>query len=301
MSSRHQTVLLHEAVNALRLTPAAIVVDATLGAAGHAKEIISQLDERGTYIGFDADQTAIDAAKETLKGSTAKVVLLHENFRRLGTALTREGIDGIDAALFDLGWRAEQLEAARGFSFQHDGPLLMTYDATPNKDTLTAREIVNTWDEMSISDVIYGWGEERFARQIARAISEARAVKPIETTFELARIVGQAVPKWYQKRRINPATKTFQALRIAVNDEMGALKDGLETALTLLRNEGRLSVITFHSLEDRFVKQFFRKEEAEGKGLIITKKPIAPSREEVMGNPRTRSAKLRVFEKQQTQ
>lgn len=297
MSARHQTVLLHEAVEALKLKPDSVVFDATLGAMGHAREIIAQLGSGGLYIGMDADKTAIDPARETLVKNEARLELIHGNFRNMRVALASARVRSIDAALFDLGWRAEQLSGDRGFSFLHDGPLLMTYDSNPGIDSLTARQIVNEWDETSIADIIYGWGEESFARRIARAITERRRKSPIETTFELADIIMSTVPAWYRGRRIHPATKTFQALRIAVNDEMSALKEGLSAAIDLLGSHGRACVISFHSIEDRLVKHFFREKEHEGIGSVITKKPIAPGMEEVARNPRARSAKLRVFEK----
>lgn len=204
------------------------------------------------------------------------------------------GIASISGALFDLGWSGYQLTAGRGFSFQSDEPLSMAYDAS---QALTARVAVNTWEASSLEDVIRGWGEERYAGRIARVITEARAKKPIETARELAEIIRGAVPKAYAFGRIHPATKTFQALRIAVNDEMGALVDGLRAAWEMLERGGRISVITFHSIEDRIVKQQFRHWEDEGAGKRITKKPLTPSSEEVRDNPRARSAKLRVIEK----
>ncbi len=272
------------------------VVDATLGSGGHARAIIEKLDKRGTFIGFDADVEAVRNASVLRDGAQPRIELVHANFRIMQAALTQLGIECIDAALFDLGWRIEQL-TGRGFSFEHDEPLLMTFDAHPPKGALTAREIVNEWDENHIADILFGWGGEHFSRRIAHAIVTRRAQQPIERTAELAALIRASVPAWYRTRRVHPATKSFQALRIAVNDEMGALKDGMAAAYTLLRAGGRVVIITFHSVEDRIVKHTFREWEQEGKGSVLTKKPIIASREETQHNPRARSAKLRVFQK----
>lgn len=295
MSSGHRTVLLHEVVEWLRIEPG-IYVDATLGAGGHAEAIIDRLDPASTFIGLDADSEAIDAAQKKFAEAKPKVILVHANFRTLKNILSMHDIDAVNGIVFDLGWRIEQL-TGRGFSFDKDEPLLMTFDPHPPEEALTAREIVNTWDEPHIADILYGWGGEHFSRHIARAIVERRAIQPIERTVELADIVSHATPVWYRKRRIHPATKTFQALRIAVNDEIGALREGLTAARDMLADHGRIVVITFHSTEDREVKHMFRAWDAEGIGKVLTKKPITAGEEELGDNPRARSAKLRVYEK----
>jgi 16S rRNA (cytosine1402-N4)-methyltransferase len=274
--------------------PGDTVVDATLGGAGHSKEILKRLGTDGTLIGFDADIHAIERSKQAIGDSSATVLFLHSNFRRLEEALRERGVTRIDRALYDLGWSSYQLSGGRGFSFLADEPLSMAYD---EGQTLTARTIVNTWEETSLADVIYGWGEERYARRIATAIIDARQHAPIETSGQLADIVSGAVPGAYRRGRIHPATKTFQALRIAVNDELGALEESLRAAWRLLSEGGRISVISFHSIEDRIVKRLFVSWEKEGGGARVTKKPLTATEEELSANPRARSAKLRVIEK----
>jgi 16S rRNA (cytosine1402-N4)-methyltransferase len=290
----HQSVLLHEAVSMLDLRTADIVVDATLGGAGHAREIANQLASDGVLIGVDADGEAIKRAALLLARSAPAIHLVHANFRAIAAELSKIGITRITKAIFDLGWSSYQLDSGRGFSFRADEPLLMTYD---EGQALTASTIVNDWEESSIADVIYGFGEEHFSRRIARAIVEARAHKRIERSLELAEIIRAAVPAAYRRGRLHPATKTFQALRIAVNDELGALEAGLANAWDLLAPGGRIAVITFHSIEDRIVKRRFASWEKDGVGTRVNKKAIGPSDEEIAANPRSRSAKLRVIQK----
>ncbi len=290
----HKPVLLHEGVDALAISPKDTVVDATLGGAGHAREIVAKLSRGGSFIGFDLDTDAIDRAQDALKGSAPKVTLINANFRTVVRQLKGHGVSKIDKILFDLGWSAYQLDAGRGFSFHTDEPLLMTYGNKPG--ALTAAIIVNEWEETSIADVIFGWGEERYSRRIAHAIVDRRKEKPFTTARELAEVIRGAVPPAYRRGRLHPATKTFQALRIAVNDELGALKEALNGARAMLAEGGRIAVITFHSIEDRLVKHVFADWDREGYGRRITKKPLVPSAEEIRDNPRARSAKLRVFE-----
>lgn len=295
-SGKHITVLKTEAVEALALQPDATVVDATLGSGGHAGEMLRKLNEAGTFVGLDADPAAIADAKETLKGR-ATLHLLNRNFRELGSILDKLGIEKADAILADLGWRTEQFtEGGRGFSFEADEPLLMTY-GHPGDYPFTAKTIVNEWSEESVANVLKGYGEERYAKRIAKAIVAARESKPIQTSAELAEVVVHTVPGQYRRGRIHPATRTFQALRIAVNDELKTLEVFIDEALKHLAPEGRLAIISFHSLEDRIVKHAFREHEREGEGSVLTKKPIVATKEEVAKNPRARSAKLRVFEK----
>ena len=293
----HVSVLLHESIDSLAIQPGDTVVDATLGGAGHARLIASRLGQEGTLVGFDLDEAAIERTRAALAEASCRVELIRANFRDMQKELAQSSVTRIDKVLFDLGWSGFQLAAGRGFSFLVDEPLLMTYARDITPDTLTARKAVNEWAEESLADVIYGFGEERNARRIARAICEARKRKPIETSLQLAEIVRAAVPAAYARGRIHPATKTFQALRIAVNDELGALEQGLDAAWELLTPGGRVVVISFHSIEDRLVKRVFAAWEKEGKGKRTPKKPIPPSRDEVKSNPRSRSAKLRVFEK----
>lgn len=291
-ASGHLSVLLHESIDALGLVPDDVAVDATLGGAGHAKAICARLGARGTFVGFDLDHAAIERAQAALAGAKPKVILIEANFRTMGGELGARGITPTKI-LFDLGWSSFQLSAGRGFSFLSDEPLDMRY----GKSELTAQRIVNAWEERSLADVIYGWGEERYARRIAKAIVVARVRRPIETARELAEIVRSAVPAPARRGRIHPATKTFQALRIAVNDELGALEAGLSSAWHALASGGRIAIISFHSTEDRVVKNLFASWEKEGHGRRLPKKPLVPSREEIVRNPRARSAKLRIIEK----
>lgn len=292
----HASVLLHEVLEQLDLAKDAVVVDATLGGAGHAAEIAARLDKRGVLIGFDADAAAIERARSRLAGVASTVHLINRNFRHLGETLDELGITNVDAFLFDLGWSSFQLAAGRGFSFQSDEPLLMTYGSTPGDSDLTAEEIVNEWAEDSIADILYGWGEERYSRRIAKAIIAAREKSRITTAKMLAQVVYDAVPHGYRRGRTHPATKTFQALRIATNDELGALNLALSAVHTHAAEGARIAVISFHSLEDRIVKQTFKEWQKAGTGVVITKKPITPTNEEISQNPRARSAKLRIFE-----
>lgn len=295
--SGHTSVLLHESIELLGLRPSDTVVDATLGGAGHSREIAKKLGSSGRLIGFDLDADAIGRAREALQGTSCTAEFIQGNFRDLAGELASRKVSSIDKALFDLGWSSYQLDAGRGFSFQTDEPLLMTYAKDPAPAVLTAAKIVNEWQESSLADVFYGWGGERYSRRIARAIVERRAKKPFSTARDLAEVIKASVPAAYRHGRIHPATKSFQALRIAVNDEMGALESGIAGAWSLLRPGGRIAVITFHSVEDRFVKGRFMQWEKDGDGKRILKKPLVPGRDELSKNPRARSAKLRVIEK----
>jgi 16S rRNA (cytosine1402-N4)-methyltransferase len=293
----HQPVLLHEAIENLAIQPDDIVVDATLGGAGHAGEIAARLSSKGTLIGFDLDHDAIARAQKALAHSKPRTYLIESNFRHVGAELSKIGMSQVSKALFDLGWSSFQLEAGRGFSFQKDEPLLMTYTKDSAASLVTAARIVNEWEESSIADVLYGWGEERYARRIAKKIVETRATNPFSTSRQLADVIKAAVPAIYRFGRIHPATKTFQALRIAVNDELGSLERALQDTWHHLKPGGRIAVISFHSIEDRLVKQRFVQWESEGGATRITKKPIRPGEKEVRINPRSRSAKLRVIQK----
>ena len=293
----HRSVLLHEAIRELAIRPSDVVVDATIGGAGHTSLIAAELDTGGILIGFDLDTDAITRANEKLGHTKPSLYIINSNFRHLHSEIAARGITGIDKALFDLGWSGYQLTAGRGFSFQTDEPLLMTYASTVTPETLTAREIVNEWEEESLIDIISGWGEERYARRIAQSIVKRRGDKPFETARDLADFIKANVPAAYRYGRIHPATKTFQALRIAVNDELGALQEGLTSAWQMLAPSGRIAVITFHSIEDRIVKQLFVNWEKNSEGKRVTKKPLIPTDDELSQNPRARSAKLRVIEK----
>lgn len=290
----HTTVLLHEAVDALAIRPDSTIVDVTFGAGGHAGRIVEQLGAGGHYIGIDTDESALRHDLHQLKN----VTLVHGNFRHLAEELgsldTTYEVDGI---LADLGWRMEQFSGnGRGFSFRHDEPLLMTL-GDPADYAFTARDIVNDWDEAVLADIIFGYGEERFARRIAKKIVEVRVDTPIETSKQLSDLIVRAYPAVARHGRTHVATKTFQALRIAVNDELAAIEDLIEQGIETLVPGGRLAIITFHSIEDRVVKHAFKAAAVAERGIVITKKPITASSEELEANPRARSAKLRIFEK----
>lgn len=289
----HTPVLLHEAIDNLNLGQRKVFFDATLGGGGHSNYVNSKFDGKITIVGTDKDCDAVARVHSLLPNAH----LACAPFSKIDEVLESYNLTSIDAALFDLGISSFQLDTSgRGFSFQKDEPLLMTMKRDPNDDDITAKDIVNLWSEETLADIIYAYGEERYARRIARAIVEARNNAPIETTKQLADIVAKVVPSTFG-RKIHPATKTFQALRIVVNKELEEIKIGLRKALGYLTEGGRIAAISFHSLEDRIVKDIFKEAEEEGVGKRITKKPLTPSEQEVKMNPRSRSAKLRIFEK----
>ncbi len=294
----HKSVLLKELINNLEINPADVVVDATINGGGHAKKISEILNKEGTIIGFDLDKDAINEVSEKLEEAQCKKILINENFRNLKDALTERNINSFDKIYFDLGLSSNQLDKReRGFSYRAPGPLTMTFEKEPTDEQLTAKEIVNEWEEENIADIIYGYGEEKSGRRIAKAIINARKEKEIKGTKELAEIIENALPRIPHLRKVHPARKTFQALRITVNDELNALKDALGSAIEMLNPNGRIAVISFHRLEDRIVKNQFKKWSSEETGKILTKKPITPSKEEADRNTRSRSSKFRVFKK----
>ncbi len=286
--SVHKTVLLNETIDGLNLRDDSIVLDATFGGGGHSKEILKRYP-KVKIIALDQDESVFENFKDP------RIIFVNENFRNLDKALDGQKINGV---IFDLGLSSDQLEnSGRGFSFMKDEPLLMTMKANPSPEDTTALDIVNSWDEKNLADIIYGYGEERFSRRIAKGMREARKRGEIKSTRELVKIIEESVPMAYRRGKLHFATRTFQALRIAVNDELGALKEGLEKGFEALKDGGRMSVISFHSLEDRVVKNFYREKAKEKKAILINKKPIVPGEEETRENPRARSAKLRVLEK----
>ncbi len=294
----HISVLLHEAISGLEPQKGDVIVDGTLGNGGHTQALCDASNGNATILAFDRDEDSIKRAQERLKGSPCNIVYINDNFRNVESALYRENVPVIHKALFDLGFSSDQIESSgRGFSFMRDEPLIMTYEKEPHPGALTAYDVVNTWEEESLRDIIYGFGEEKFAGRIAKAIITSREIKPIETTKELRDLIFNATPGWYRRQKIHPATKTFQALRIAVNDELRSLEEGLRGTFKRLAPGGRMAVISFHSLEDRIVKRMFKEYEKEGLVLILTKRPVRPSAEEVTKNPRSRSAKLRIIQK----
>ncbi len=294
----HYTVLLQETIDSLHIDSGDVVIDGTVNGGGHSEAIATALGKKGTLIGFDLDSDALEKAKQRLASAKATVNLIHDNFRNFDAVIQRLRISAPNKILLDLGWSRNQIdEGGRGFSFQRDEPLQMTYDPNPTEGDVTASIILNDWSEETIANILFGYGEEQFSRRIARAIVQTREVHPLKTTGDLVRIIEESVPLWYQKKRTNPATKSFQALRIAVNDELGALQETISKAIELLAPQGRIAIISFHSIEDRIVKTNFRQAEQEGHGKVITKKPITPSEREISENPASRSAKLRVFQK----
>ena len=306
----HKPVLLEECLTALNIKPDGIYVDGTLGRAGHSLEIVKKLTGKGRLICLDRDETAIEAAKIRLADYLDRVTLVHSNFSRIAEVLHQLDIPGVDGMLFDLGVSSPQLdEARRGFSYMHDAPLDMRMDRTA---ALTARDVVNDWSYEDLRRILFEYGEERYAPAIAKRICQHREQKPIETTLELADIIRSAMPASALREKQHPAKRSFQAIRIAVNDELGELPPMLDAAEKNLKPGGRLAVITFHSLEDRIVKKKLQ-ELAQGcicppefpvcvcgrkpKVKLITRKPIVSGEEELAENPRARSAKLRVAEK----
>lgn len=303
----HVPVLLTEAIDGLALKRGSTVVDATLGSGGHFAAILQKLGARGTLLGIDVDPIAVASTKERYEekksSRSPQLFFATGNFREIIALAKTHGITKADAILADLGWRMEQFGGDpekggnKGFSFTADEPLLMTF-GNPASYQFIAADVVNTWREEDIATVLRGYGEERYARKIARAIFDRREKKPIETSAELAEIIGRAVPAQYRHGRIHPATKTFQALRIVVNDELDALKEFIKDAATLLSLKGRLAIISFHSIEDRIVKRAIRMLEQGGHFRRVVKKPITPTDEAIQRNPRARSAILRIIEKQ---
>ena len=290
----HTSVLVEEVLSLLKPKKGEIVVDATAGQGGHSEALLKAAHI--TLIALDADLSAVKATSERLKRFGSRATVINANFADLDAVLAKVGVEQADAILFDLGWRSEQLASGKGFSFLQNEPLDMSYGERP-RSGFTASEILNTWDEKVIADVLFGYGEERYARRIAKAVVERRKTAPIETTIELVEIVRDAVPPGYRHGKIHPATKTFQALRIAVNDELRSLEEGLKAAWKRLAEGGRVAVISFHSLEDRVVKRFFADLAKKKKAELLTKKPISATRSEVITNPSARSAKLRGIKK----
>ena len=305
----HVSVLLHECIENLNIRPDGIYLDGTLGMGGHSYEIASRLST-GRLIGIDRDETAIERAGRRLAPFEDRVTLVHGNFSDAAAILESLGIDGVDGMLFDLGVSSPQLdETERGFSYMADAPLDMRMDAG---DSLTAYDVVNTWDENRLNRILWDYGEERYARRITAAILMRRAQKPIETTLELVDVIRGAMPAPALREKQHPAKRSFQAIRIAVNDELGAIRTMMETAPDKLNPGGRLCVISFHSLEDRIVKSGIQAREngctCPREAPIctccfvktlrsVTRNPILPSPEELAANPRSRSAKLRVAER----
>lgn len=294
----HIPVLRDESIDGLSIRSGDIIVDGTLGGGGHTFEIIRRFGSGVKIIGLDFDADAIGRAKALIGELPHDTVLRTIGFQDMEKVLDELHIPHVDRILLDLGLSSFQLEiAGRGFSFKKDEPLLMTMKKDPKDEDLTARDIVNTWEEKTLADIIYGFGEEKYSRKIAKAIVESRKEKSIETTFDLVEIIDKAVGRSYRGLKIHPSTRTFQALRIATNSELSNLESVIEKGWRRLSVGGRMAIITFHSLEDRIVKQAYVALKHEGYANVITKKPIIPTSDELINNPRARSAKLRIIEK----
>lgn len=307
---KHVTVLLKETVDGLNINPDGIYVDCTLGGAGHSEYLLSRLSDNGKLYAFDQDITAINNAKEKLKKYGDRVEFIQSNFKYIKAELFERGIESVDGILYDLGVSSPQLDTPeRGFSYQHDAPLDMRMD---QEASISAYDVVNHWPYNDLVRIFFQYGEERFSKQIARKIEAAREVKPIETTYELVELIKDGIPAPARRTGGHPAKRVFQAIRIAVNDELGVFEDSLMQSIELLNKGGRISVITFHSLEDRICKSVFKKkselpqlppglpiipDEFKPELRLITRKPILPSEEELEENNRARSAKLRIAEK----
>lgn len=309
MEFNHVSVLLNETIEGLNIKPDGIYADGTLGGAGHSYQIASKLNGLGRLIGFDQDEDAIKASTERLK-EFKNVTIVRSNYRNMKEELNNRGIEKVDGILLDLGVSSYQLDTvSRGFSYKEEAPLDMRMD---NRNEVTARDIVNNYSQGDLFRIIRDYGEDKFAANIAKHIVMNREAKPIETTTELAEIVKAAIPMKFRKQGGHPAKQTFQAIRIELNSELSVLKESLMDMIDLLNPNGRICIITFHSLEDRIVKNIFKEAEdpctcpknfptcvcgKKSKGKVITRKPILPSEEELKLNSRSKSAKLRIFEK----
>ncbi|WP_010649482.1 16S rRNA (cytosine(1402)-N(4))-methyltransferase RsmH [Oceanobacillus massiliensis] len=306
----HYSVLKDETIKGLSIKPDGTYVDCTVGGGGHSKEIASRLNENGLLIAFDQDLDALEAAKDRLKPYVDRILFIHSNFRGLERELESRNISHVDGILFDLGVSSPQLDRGdRGFSYQHDAHLDMRMNQTQE---LTAHEIVNTWSFHQLVSIFFNYGEEKFSKQIARKIEAHREIEEINTTHQLVEIIKEGIPAPARRKGGHPAKRIFQALRIAVNDELAAFKDALHQAARVVSIDGRIAVITFHSLEDRLCKQAFKKwstekptprhlpvvpEEHQAPFKLVTRKPVIAEDDELEENRRSRSAKLRVAEK----
>ena len=310
MVFKHKSVLLEETVNGLHIKPDGIYVDGTLGGGGHAYEVCKQLSHKGRFIGIDQDEAAIEAASARLRDFGERVTIVRSNYCDMKLQLQKLGIDKVDGIVLDLGVSSYQLDTAeRGFSYRVDAPLDMRMD---RRQKMTAKDIVNDYSEMDLFRIIRDYGEDKFAKNIAKHIVMEREKGPIETTGQLIEIIKRAIPMKFQKTAGHPAKRTFQAIRIELNRELEVLRESLDDMIEMLNEDGRICIITFHSLEDRIVKGIFKKNEDPctcpshfpvcvcgnvSKGRVVTRKPILPSEEELEANSRSKSAKLRIFER----
>ena len=309
MEFKHKSVLLEECIEGLNIKPDGIYVDGTLGGAGHASQVCKRLSAKGRFIGIDQDQDAIIAASERLGEYADRTTIIRSNYCRMVHELEKIGVHQVDGILLDLGVSSYQLDnAARGFTYREDVPLDMRMDQRQAK---TARDIVNDYSESELFRIIRDYGEDKFAKNIAKHIVLARKESPIETTGQLNEVIKRAIPMKIRAKGGHPSKRTYQAIRIELNRELEVLRDSLDSMIDILGDGGRLCIITFHSLEDRIVKNIFRRNEnpctcpsnfpvcvcgKKPKGKVVTRKPILPSEEEMEENPRSKSAKLRIFE-----
>lgn len=310
MVFKHKSVLLEETIDGLNIKPDGIYVDGTLGGGGHAYEVCKHLSNKGRFIGIDQDEAAIEAASARLSDFGERVTIVRSNYCDMKLQLQKLGIDKVDGIVLDLGVSSYQLDTAeRGFSYRVDAPLDMRMD---RRQKMTAKDIVNDYSEMDLFRIIRDYGEDKFAKNIAKHIVMEREKGPIETTGQLIEIIKWAIPMKFQKTAGHPAKRTFQAIRIELNRELEVLRDSLDDMIEILNKDGRICIITFHSLEDRIVKGIFKKNENPctcpshfpvcvcgnvSKGKVITRKPILPGEEELQDNSRSKSAKLRIFER----
>lgn len=292
----HISVLSKEIIDLLDLKDGDVFIDGTLGLGGHTKDLLDKHNGNLKVFAFDLDGESIDLAQKKLSDAGYKIQVFQRNFKDMKSVLNQNNVEGVDGILLDLGFNSYQMDhSSRGLSFQKNEPLKMTLS---NDETLiTAKVVVNEWSEDTLKSIIRTFGEERYAGRIASAIVRAREEREIETTQDLVEIIEHVVPESYKRQRIHPATRTFQALRIVVNQEMENLEKGLRDGFEILNKDGKMAIISFHSLEDRMVKRFFREKAQEGFGELITKKPIVATEEETRENPRSRSAKLRIIKK----
>lgn len=294
----HIPVLLHETIEGLLPKKGGVYIDCTVNRAGHSLVLAEAIGKKGTLICIDLDQDALAEAEKKLRAlkNAPTLHFVHSNFRHVASIIKDLKIEHVDGVMADLGLSSQELDSSkRGFSFRFDEPLYMTFNASPDDDMITAYDIVNSWSESTIADILYGFADERYSRRIAHAIIEARKEEEIKTTHQLVSIIRYAVPTAYRHGATHFATKTFQALRMAVNDELGSIQEMIDSLPQILKQGGRCSIITFHSTEDRIVKQALRKHEETL--TIINKKAIVPSKEELENNPRSRSAQLRIAER----
>lgn len=289
----HVPVLLKESIELLGPKPGEFFIDGTVGCGGHSKEILKRIGPKGKLLGIDWDRDAITNFRLKIE-SSQNVILVQGNYADIPEILEEQGLGKADGLLLDLGFSSEQIEkSGRGFSFQKDEPLDMRYDQT---EGMTAMDVLNKFSEKDLAEIFWKYGEERFSRRIAEKIIEERKRQPIKTTFDLVEVIKKTVPKSYERGRLHPATRVFQALRIFVNQELENLETLLKNIAQIIKSKGRIAIISFHSLEDRLVKNYFRELKKQGKALILTKKPITAKRDEIFNNPRSRSAKLRVIQ-----